>query len=303
MGNIFSRDRRASLNAALIVLGAFLLFGFISTGDLSGQSLTCQPATATSAATPCNFFQSLNLGEFGTIVFSGLLQGMLLFLVAAGLSIIFGLMDVLNFAQGSFFMLGAYVAWEVSHNEAVVGALPDPNVRFVLGLLLAMLIGGALGAVLERGLLRPLYVRPTFQLVATFGVSLIGLELIKAIWGTSPRTWISPFALSTDIFELFGGTFRVYRVVVIVVGFLLIAGIGLLLSRTRIGIIIRAGVEDREMVEALGINVRLVFTLVFALGCTVAALGGVFAAPFLGASNGMGSEFLLGAIAVVVLGG
>lgn len=104
-------------------------------------------------------------------------------------------------------------------------------------------------------------------------------------------------------FELFGQRFAVYRLFVIAIGFILIIAIGLLLQRTRIGIIIRAGVEDREMVEALGINVRLVFTLVFTMGCAVAAFGGAIAAPFLGASIGLANAFLLSAIAVVVLGG
>ena len=142
-----------------------------------------------------------------------------------------------------------------------------------------------------------------FQLVLTFGVSLVLSEAIKSIWSTTPYSWTEVFGLRTQAFELFGQDFSVYRLFIIGMGFVLIVGIALLLRRTRIGIIIRAGVEDSEMVEALGINVRAVFTLVFTLGCAVAALGGAVAAPFLGASSSLGDAFLLQGIAVVVLGG
>ncbi len=253
-----------------------------------------------------SFVNAGSLGNFGITVLSGLFQGMLLFLVASGLSIIFGLMDVLNLAQGSFFMLGAYVAYDLQHPGGMVDLLnviPDPNLRFPVAVLGAIAVGAALGVVLERGLLRRLYVRPVFQLVLTFGVSLVMLELVKAIWSTTPYSWTQTFGVRETFFVLFEQRFSTYRLFVVGMGLLLIIGIGLLLRRTRIGIIIRAGVEDSEMVQALGINVRAVFTLVFTLGCAVAALGGAIAAPFLGASTSLGSTFLLQAIAVVVLGG
>ncbi len=253
-----------------------------------------------------SFFSSDNLGNFGITVLSGLFQGMLLFLVASGLSIIFGLMDVLNLAQGSFFMLGAYVAYDVQHAGGLIdltSVIPDPNLRFPVAVLAAILVGGLLGSVLERGLLRRLYVRPVFQLVLTFGVSLVMLEIVKAIWNTTPYSWTETFGVRENFFVLFDQRFSTYRLFVVGMGFLLIIGIALLLRRTRIGIIIRAGVEDSEMVQALGINVRAIFTLVFALGCAIAALGGAVAAPFLGASTTLGDTFLLQAVAVVVLGG
>jgi branched-chain amino acid transport system permease protein len=226
--------------------------------------------------------------------------------VASGLSIIFGLMDILNFAQGSFFMIGAYVAYDVQHPEGLVDltqAIPDPNLRFPVAILAAILVGCVLGIILERGLLRPLYARPIFQLVLTFGVSLVLLELVKFSWSTTPYSWTEVFGVRENFFELFGQRFSTYRLFVVGMGFGLIAAVAILLRRTRIGIIIRAGVEDSEMVQALGINVRGVFTLVFTLGCAVAALGGAIAAPFLGASTSLGSTFLISAIAVVVLGG
>ncbi len=316
-----------------------------------------------------------DLGSFGLTVTSGLFRAMLLFLVASGLSIIFGLMDVLNFAQGSLFMIGAYITLDYVHpnlpvglsplansfptesllflicigvvvyftlrsletlrnlspvygerwlqvlfvvtllvamiyGDGVVGSIVDPNLRVLIALLSAALVGAALGVVLERGLLRPLYARPIFQLVLTFGVAIVFGELARAIWGTAAQTWLQPFALfnssvndTSTYFVLFGQRFSIYRLFIIFVGFLLMVLVILLLRRTRTGIVIRAGVEDSAMVEALGINVRLVFTLVFTLGCAVAALGGGVAAPFLGVNLGLGNAFLLQAIAVVVLGG
>lgn len=244
--------------------------------------------------------------NFGITVLSGLFQGMLLFMVASGLSIIFGLMDVLTLAQGAVFMLGAYVAYDIQHAGGVVdltAVIPDPNLRFPVAVLGAILVGALLGVILERGLLRPLYARPIFQLVLTFGVSLVIAEIVKAIWTTTPYSWTEIFGVREGFFEVFGQRFSTYRLFVVGMGFALIVAIALLLRRTRIGIIIRAGVEDSEMVEALGINVRMVFTLVFTLGCAVAALGGAVAAPFLGATPTLGSTFLLQAIAVVVLGG
>ncbi len=272
--------RRSSTLAILAIIGGLLLFNFVKSGG--------------------------NLGNFGITVLSGLFQGMLLFLVASGLSIIFGLMDILNLAQGTYFMLGAYVAYDIQHPGGVIditSIVPDPNLRFPLALISAVLVGGLLGVVLERGLLRRLYARPIFQLVLTFGVALVLTEAIKFIWSTTPYSWTEVFGLRTQTFELFGQAFSVYRLFIIGMGFVLIFAIALLLRRSRIGIIIRAGVEDSAMVEALGINVRAVFTLVFTLGCAVAALGGAVAAPFLGASSSLADAFLLQSVAVVVLGG
>lgn len=247
-----------------------------------------------------------DLGNFGITMLSGLFQGMLLFLVASGLSIVFGLMGILNLAQGAFFMLGAYVAYDIQHPGGLIDlthVIPDPNLRFIFAVIGAMIVGGALGLILERGLLRPLYARPVFQLVLTFGVALVVTEIVKFIWTTTPYSWTEMFGVREGFFELFGQRFSTYRLFVVMIGFGLIAAIAFLLQRTRVGIIIRAGVEDSAMVEALGINVRIIFTLIFTLGCAVAAFGGAIAAPFLGASAGMGDNFLLTGIAVVVLGG
>lgn len=238
--------------------------------------------------------------QAGVVLFSGLYQGMLFFLVAAGLSIVFGLLDVLNLAQGSFFMLGAYAGF------AVYGALPQAmsgGLRFGLALLGGTLCGALLGAVVERGLIRPLYARPVFQIVLTLGLGTVFTEVVRSIYGPAGLIPIPPPAALDGAVPIFGAPFEVYRLFIIAVGALIMAAVILLLRRTRLGIVIRAGVQDREMVQALGIDIERIFTLVFALGCGVAALGGITAAPYLGAYPAMGDQFLLNAVIVVVLGG
>lgn len=239
-------------------------------------------------------------GTVVVVLLSGLYQGMLFFLVAAGLSIVFGLLDVLNLAQGSFFMVGAYAGF------AIYGALPPgtpTTFRFVSALVGATLFGGLIGALVETALLRPLYARPVYQIVLTFGLAMAIDEMVRTIYGPAGLIPIEPPAALDTTFGVLGGQFETYRLFIIAVGFVLMLAISLLLSRSRLGIIIRAGVQDSEMVEALGINVRRVFTLVFVLGSAVAALGGITAAPFLGAYPTMGSQFLLIAVIVIVIGG
>jgi len=239
-------------------------------------------------------------GQVSVVILSGFYQGMLFFLVAAGFAIVFGLLDVLNLAQGSFFMLGAYIGF------AVYGALPPGTpiwARFVAALLSSVIGGAILGGMTEVVLIRPLYTRPVFQIVLTFGLGIVFNQIIHAIYGPAGLIPVEPPGALNTTFPIFGAQFETYRVFIIVVGAVLMAAILILLQRTRIGIIIRAGVQDSEMVEALGINVRRIFTFVFALGCAVAALGGMTAAPYLGAYPTMGDQFLLSAVIVVVLGG
>lgn len=174
----------------------------------------------------------LNIQRFFGTLLSGLFQGMLLFLVASGLSLIFGLMDILNFAQGAYFMVGAYVTWDIQNLDSGVpffnsiGALiPDTNIRFLVGMCIAVGLGAILGFILERGLLRPLYARPLFQLVLTFGISIIMLEVIRAIWGTNPNTWTSVMWLNSGTFVIFGQQDTTYRLFVIAVGIFMIISI------------------------------------------------------------------------------
>ena len=214
--------------------------------------------------------------------------------------IVFGLLDVLNLAQGAFFMLGAYAGF------AIYGALGDSvptTVRFVAALVGAMIAGIFIGGIVEIGLLRPLYKRPIFQIVLTFGLALAIEEIVRAIYGPAGLIPIDPPAFLDTTFKIFGGQFETYRVFIIFVGLTLMVSISLLLRRTKLGIIIRAGVQDSEMVQAMGINVRRIFTLVFILGTVAAAIGGMTAAPFLGAFPSMGAQFLLISVIVIVIGG
>jgi branched-chain amino acid transport system permease protein len=234
------------------------------------------------------------------VLLSGLYQGLLFFVVAAGLSIVLGLLDILNLAQGSFFMLGAYSGF------FIYSALPEGTpvtVRFIAALIGATITGGVLGALVEALLLRPLYVRHIFQIVLTLGLSTAIEQAVRTIYGPAGLIPVDPPAILDTTFTIFGGRFETYRLFIIAVGFILMVTISLLLRRTRLGIVIRAGVQDSEMVQAMGINVRRVFTLVFALGTAVAALGGMTAAPFLGAYPAMGTQFSLIAIIVIIIGG
>lgn len=196
------------------------------------------------------------------------------------------------------------------------------NWLFVVAVLVALLSGAGLGALMESVLIRPLYSRPIYQLMLTLGLSAIGIEIVRAIWGrpefvmpkpiffdgtgegcpaTSFADWWSNHCSTILVFD---GRVRVYNEIFIpLVGVVVLISIWLLLQRTRLGMVIRAGVQDREMVEALGINVRRVFTMVFALGVALAALGGVLAAPSSGLSNVMGETLFLNALIALAIGG
>ncbi len=235
-----------------------------------------------------------------SIVLQGLTLGMLFFLIASGLSLIFGLMDVLNFAHGSIFMIGGYVAWATT--EALTPSVTNSDLIFALSLLAGTLVGAALGAAIEYLGIRPLYKRPIFQVLLTLGLVFVFTELVKWIWGGSVHTMAKPESLAGAAFIL-GRPFPLYRLFLIVLGFAVLGVIWLLLRRSRVGLIIRAGVENPEMVQALGIDVRKAFTLVFALGSGMAALGGAAAAPFLGLVPELGIDYQLNAFVVVIIGG
>ncbi len=195
------------------------------------------------------------------------------------------------------------------------------NLRFILALVFGLLAGGGIGALVESSLVRPLYSRPIYQVLLTLGLSFVGTELIKSVWGTagfymdtpaffagsgkncpSPSLW-AWFGDHCQSINVLGRPFPSYRLFIIALGVVMFIAIAILLKRTRLGIIIRAGVQDSEMVQALGINVRRVFTLVFAIGSGLAAVGGVAAAPFLGVNLGLGAELQLQGFISVVIGG
>ncbi len=203
--------------------------------------------------------------------------------------------------------------------QAILGT--ESNWRFLLALGVGAGTGAALGALMEWGLIRPLYARPIYQILLTLGLTFVFDQVVRFVWGPAGAfmeipQWFNTssqdcpsdnlllwFSQHCDSIFVMGRPFPSYRLFIILVGAIMVLGIALLLQRTRFGMIIRAGVQDSEMVEALGINVRRVFTLVFAIGAGLAGLGGVVAAPFLGVYPGMAMEFLLQAFIVVVIGG
>jgi branched-chain amino acid transport system permease protein len=232
---------------------------------------------------------------------TGLGLGALYFLVASGLSLIFGLMDVLNFAHGALLSIGAYATW-----WAASGHLPGAG-SGGFGFVLAVAFGTAVGTVaamaLELALIRPLYERPREQVLATVGVGLAVPALLSAIWGADARTFPGPAALS-GTFGLFGARIPVNRLVLVGAALVVLLALRLFLGRTRHGLVVRAGVEDRAMVTALGIDVRRAFTLVFAIGGAAAALGGALGGLYYGSVDpGQGTSLLIFAFVVVVMGG
>jgi branched-chain amino acid transport system permease protein len=227
---------------------------------------------------------------------TGLGLAALYFLVASGLSLIFGLMDVLNFAHGAFVGIGGYVGWTVA--DHLSGSL-----GLVGALLAGALAGAAAAAATELTVIRPLYRRPLDQVLATVGLGLAIPALLQAVWGADPRTWSAPGWLAGTV-DVAGARVPSVRFLLIGLAGALLLGLWLLLTRSRAGLIVRAGVEDREMVTALGIDVRRANTAVFALGGAAAGLGGALYGLYQGSvSPGDGTSLLIFAFVVVVLGG
>ena len=226
-------------------------------------------------------------------LFNGIQFGILLFLLAAGLTLVFGIMDMMNLAHGSLYMMGAYFA-------ATVTRATD---SFMLGLAVALPATLLLGIVLEIVVLRRLYDRGHLdQVLATFGMILFFNELVRLIWGPDGIEIVLPAFLNQTV-ELVGVPLPMYRIVVIGVGLLVAAFLYILVTKTRIGMLIRAGASNREMVGALGIDIKRVFTLVFGLGAALAALAGALAGPIFAVTIGMGEHILIQVLVVIVIGG
>lgn len=235
----------------------------------------------------------VSVSQITFLVVNGIALGMVLLLISAGLSLIFGLMGVINFAHGALFGLGAYIGL----------AIFDAELSFVLALLVAPFIVAGVGVLLEVFTIRPLYDRdPLYQLLLTFGLALIIDELIILYWGPNSLSFSTPewLAGATD---LVGVIVPNYRIFLIVVGALTAGCIYLFLERTDLGMVVRAGTMDSEMVQTLGINVRRAFTIMFAVGTALAAFGGVMSAPLLGVYPGLGTAIIIDAFVVVVIGG
>jgi branched-chain amino acid transport system permease protein len=235
----------------------------------------------------------ITLSALAAQLFTGLVLGGILVLLAIGLSLIFGLMTVVNFAHGSFFMLGAYVGF------FVLGYTKS----FWAALVVAPLVVGAFGLVIERFLIRPLYGRgPDDPLLLTFGLSLVLIEAVKLLVGKLGLTLDPPAALAGAV-DLGFMKFPAYRIFVLVVTAVVLLALWLFLEKTNIGLVVRAGSRDALMVRALGIDLGRVWFLVFGLGIAVAGLAGILAGPLRGVYAEMGVEIIIEAFVVVVVGG
>lgn len=225
---------------------------------------------------------------------NGVQLGVMLFLMASGLTLVFGLMNFINLAHGSFYMIGAFIA-----SSAVIR-----TGDFFSGLIVAVLGTGLIGLVLERSLLRHLYHKSHLQQVLiTFGLILVLNELARIVWGPFPVALQIPYFLSGSVEILPGETYPVYRLAILAVGLLVALGLYLIITHTRAGMWVRAGASDRDMASATGVNVQLVFALLFGFGAALAGLAGVMAGPILTVQVGMGEPILILSLVVTVIGG
>ena len=223
---------------------------------------------------------------------NGLSFGMLLFLMSAGLSLIFGLMRVLNLAQCSYYLLGAYIGFtviKITHNflAAILGA--------VVGVAIV-------GIFMQRFFLNRFYKNERGQVLLTFGFLFIISDLVLWIWGGTPQSLPTP-SLFEESYRFAGIVFPSYRILVIVVGFIVAFCMWFFLEKTSLGAILRAGVDDEEMARGMGVNVPFLFTAVFILGAVLAGFGGVMGGPFVGVYSGMDFEILVYSFVVVIIGG
>ena len=223
---------------------------------------------------------------------NGISLGMLLFLLAAGLSLIYGLMKILNLTHGSYYLLGTYIASTVIARTG----------SFALALVVAPLLVACLGVVMERFFLRRFHLDELPQTLLTFGFLFIIADLSLWIWGGDPILLDKPALFGKSI-DLGGRFYPTYRLMLIVVGFVVAAILWWFQERTRLGAMLRAGVDDAETARALGVDVSLLFTLVFALGAFLAALGGVLGGPIIGVAPGTDFDVMLLAFVVVIVGG
>jgi branched-chain amino acid transport system permease protein len=240
------------------------------------------------------------MSTFLLLVATGLGLGALYFLVASGLSLIYGLMGVLNFAHGAFLSAGAYGTWWATEN--LPGAGPD-GAGFVVAVAFGVAVGAVLAALVELIVIRPLYRRHIEQVLVTVGLSLAAVALLQGIFGADPITYPRP-GWTAGTTQIAGASVPNDRFLLMGAAVAVLVGLLAMLRFTRLGLVIRAGVENRSMVEALGIDVRRTFTLVFAVGGGVAALGGALGSVYLGSvSPGQGTSLLIFAFIVVVIGG
>lgn len=235
----------------------------------------------------------MDLALFTTQMLNGLQLGVLLFLVAAGLTLIFGIMDFINLAHGAFYMIGAYFCGTV---VALTGS-------FALGLLIALPLTAAVGYVAEITIARPLYQRDHLDhVLASFGLILIADTMVHMFWGAEGMAIPTPDWLSGRVTVL-TAEIPVFRLAIVATGLAVALGLWLMVTRTRLGMLIRAGASNRVMVQALGVDIQKLFAIVFALGAAMAGLAGLMIAPITEASIGMGNEIIIVAFVVIIIGG
>ncbi len=226
--------------------------------------------------------------------FNGMQFGVMLFLIASGLTLVFGIMDMVNLAHGSLVMIGAYLA-------TTLVAWTD---SFLLGMILAIPATFAVGALVEIIALRTLYRRNHLdQVLATFGLILFFNEIVRIVWGPISLYSGLPDYLSGQVEIIPGAPYPMFRLVIIAVGLLVAAAIYVIVAHTRLGMLIRAGASNNEMVGALGVNIKSLFTLVFALGAVFAGLAGMMLGPLTSVEPGMGEPLLILAFVVIIIGG
>ena len=225
---------------------------------------------------------------------NGLQLGFTLLMVSAGLTLIFGIMNIINLAHGSLFMVGAFVA-------ADVGARTG---NYAVALLAGTVAAAVAGMIVEFVLIRRLYLRDHLdQVLATFAIVLIANQAVQMIWGTKPSSVSTPAFLDRTVTVLPGLPYPAYRLAIIAAGIAAISFLHLLVERTRVGMWIRAGTTHRELLGAFGVNVKRLYTLVFAIGAGLAGFAGVVASPFLSVESGVGDNFLILSFVVIVVGG
>lgn len=231
---------------------------------------------------------------------TGLGLGAMYFLIASGLSLIYGLMGVLNFAHGAFITVGAYASWYAQGKLDGIGSVP---LRFLVAALVGLAVGGGIAILTELVLIRPLYQRHIEQVLVTVGLGLALTALVAGIWTQTQQVYLTPTWL-TETTGVFGASIPNDRFVEIAAAVLVLVGLLAFFRYTRYGLIVRAGVENRAMVMALGIDVRKAFTLVFAMGGLAAALAGILSGVYFGGIDpARGTHLLIYAFIVVVIGG
>ena len=281
---------------------------------------TVAPAPAGMPATPLDIIPLLLvpavmllslpfIGSFPswlTLTIAGLAMGMMIFVMASGLSLIFGLMDVLNFAHGAFITVGAYVAVSVLRPLASwmeADSILSNTMAVVVAMVAAGVVGGLLGWFFERVIVRPVYGQHLKQILITMGGLIVAEQLIHVIWGPDMIPLPKPATFKGGI--AFGdASVEKYRLIAVAIGAAIFLAMMLVLNRTRLGLLIRAGVEDREMVEALGYRVGRVFVGVFVAGAALAGLGGTMWALYEESVRAtMGAELMILIFIVVIIGG